>query len=172
MTQAHALSRVFPLEQILVYDIEPAHAVSFADRVDFLDIDVRVVELAELEAASDIICTVTSVGVGDGPVLSGTNLRPHVHINAIGADLIGKFEVPKVPVAVLKSALVTPDHRAQALREGECQQLEEGDIGPDLMALCADPETAARHRDSVTVFDSTVQIEHLPDDALNPYSFQ
>ncbi|WP_435252488.1 hypothetical protein [Streptomyces tendae] len=56
---------------------------------------------------------------------------------------------------VLKSAFVTPDHLAQALREGECQQLEEGDVGPDLMTLCADPETAARHRDGVTVFDST-----------------
>jgi ornithine cyclodeaminase/alanine dehydrogenase-like protein (mu-crystallin family) len=75
-----------------------------------------------------------------------------VHINAIGADLIGKSEVP---VPVLKAAFVTPDHLAQALREGECQQLEEGDVGPDLMTLCADPETAARHRDGVTVFDST-----------------
>ncbi|MGV9893568.1 ROK family protein, partial [Streptomyces tendae] len=26
-----------------------------------------------------------------------------------------------VPVSVLKSAFVTPDHLAQALREGECQ---------------------------------------------------
>ncbi|MEV7796372.1 hypothetical protein AB0O68_30980 [Streptomyces sp. NPDC087512] len=122
-TQAHVFSRVFPLEQILVYDIEPAHAASFSDRVDLLDLDIRVVELAELETAADIICTVTS-----------------------GADLIGKFEVP---VPVLKSALVTPDHRAQALREGECQQLDEADLGPDLMALCADPETASRYRDSV-----------------------
>ncbi|MBO4256226.1 ornithine cyclodeaminase family protein [Streptomyces griseorubiginosus] len=194
VTQAHALSRVFPLEQILVHDIEPAHAGSFADRVDFLGLDVRVVGLAELEAASDIICTVTSVGVGEGPVLSGENLRPHVHINAIGADLIGKIEVPR---AVLESAFVTADHVAQALREGECQQLEAADLGPDLMSLCGDPRTAAGRRDRVTVFDSTgfaledhvaldvflelaeeagigdrLQVEHLPDDALNPYSFQ
>ncbi|WLW53489.1 ornithine cyclodeaminase family protein [Streptomyces sp. YU58] len=194
VTQAHALSRVFPLERILVHDIEPAHARSFADRVDFLGLDVRVADLAELEAAADIICTVTSVGVGEGPVLSGENLRPHVHINAIGADLIGKFEVPR---AVLKSAFVTPDHVEQALREGECQQLGADDLGPDLMTLCADPRAAARHREEMTVFDSTgfaledhvaldvllelaeeagigdrIQVEHLPDDALNPYSFQ
>ncbi|MFD3732175.1 hypothetical protein [Streptomyces sp. NPDC058632] len=143
---------------------------------------------------ADIICTVTSVGVGEGPVPSGRNLRPHVHVDAIGSDLIGKFEVPR---AVLESAFVTPDHVAQALREGECQQSEAGDLGPDLMTLCAEPETAARHRDRVTVFDPTgfaledhvaldvlleladeagigdrVQVEHLPDDALNPYSFQ
>ncbi|MCF1594975.1 ornithine cyclodeaminase family protein [Streptomyces muensis] len=194
VTQAHALSRVFPLERILVHDIEPAHARSFADRVDFLGLDVRSVDRAELEAEADIICTVTSVGVGEGPVLSGEHLRRHVHINAIGADLIGKVELPR---SVLKSAFVTPDHRAQALREGECQQLEPGDLGPDLMTLCAEPETAARFRDRTTVFDSTgfaledhvaldvilelaqeagigdqVQLEHLPDDALNPYSFQ
>ncbi|MEU7650220.1 ornithine cyclodeaminase family protein [Streptomyces huasconensis] len=194
VTQAHALSRVFPLTQILVHDVNPAHAASFADRVDFLGIDVRVVDLAELEANADIICTVTSVGVGDGPVLPGENLKPHVHINAIGADLIGKFELPQ---ALLKSAFVTVDHVEQSLREGEGQQLTKDDLGPELMDLCARPELADGLRERVTVFDSTgfaledhvaldvlielaeeagigdrVSLEHLPADALDPYSFQ
>nr|AEF16030.1 lysine cyclodeaminase [Streptomyces viridochromogenes] len=193
VTQAHALSRVFPLKRILVHDIEPAHAATFADRVEFLGLDVEVAPVAEIEAAADIICTATSVGVGDGPVLLGEHLRPHVHINAIGADLIGKFEVPR---AVLKSAFVTADHRAQALREGEAQQLDESDLGPDLLTLCAEPGLATVRQDQVTVFDSTgfaledhvafdvllelaeeaglgdqVQLEHLPLDALNPYAF-
>lgn len=115
VTQAHALSRVFPLERIVVHDIDPEHARSFAERVEFLGLDVKVATVAEIEAEADIICTVTSVAVGDGPVLLGENLRPHVHINAIGADLIGKFEVPR---HVLKSAFVTADHRDQSLREG------------------------------------------------------
>ncbi|NEW68838.1 ornithine cyclodeaminase family protein [Streptomyces rhizosphaericus] len=194
VTQTHALSRVFPLDRVLVHDIEPAHAASFAERVEFLGIDVEVAPVTEIEAASDIICTVTSVGVGDGPVLRGERLRPHVHINAIGADLIGKYEVPR---SVLKSAFVTPDHRGQALREGECQQLDAGDLGPELPVLCADPALAEARREGPTVFDSTgfaledrvafdvllelaeeagigdrVQLEHLPEDALNPYSFQ
>ncbi|CAM5483863.1 ornithine cyclodeaminase family protein [Streptomyces pilosus] len=193
VTQAHALSRVFPLERILVHDIEPAHERTFAERVEFLGLDVEVVPVAVLEAAADIICTVTSVGVGAGPVLPGVRLQPHAHVNAIGADLIGKFEVP---LHVLKSAFVTTDHRGQALREGESQQLVESDLGPDLMDLCADPSLAERHRDGLTVFDSTgfaledhiafdvllelagdagigdyVRIEHLPEDALDPYAF-
>ncbi|WP_086734329.1 ornithine cyclodeaminase family protein [Streptomyces glaucescens] len=193
VTQAHALSRVFPLERILVHDIDPAHEQTFAERVEFLGLDVEVVPVVELEAAADIICTVTSVAVGAGPVLPGERLLPHAHVNAIGADLIGKFEVP---LHVLKSAFVTTDHRGQALREGESQQLVESDLGPDLMALCADPALAAAHRDGLTVFDSTgfaledhiafdvllelatdagigdyVRIEHLPEDALNPYAF-
>ncbi|RSS37487.1 ornithine cyclodeaminase family protein [Streptomyces sp. WAC08241] len=193
VTQAHALSRVFPLERIVVHDVDPEHAASFAERVEFLGLDVKVGSVADVEAEADIICTVTSVAVGDGPVLRGENLRPHVHVNAIGADLIGKFEVP---LRVLRSAFVTADHRDQSLREGEGQQLAESDLGPDLMELCARPGLAAEHRDGITVFDSTgfaledhvafdvllelaaeaglgehLQIEQLPEDALNPYSF-
>ncbi|MGW7621075.1 ATP-binding cassette domain-containing protein [Streptomyces antimycoticus] len=117
-----------------------------------------------------------------------------VHINAIGADLIGKYEVP---LSVLKSAFVTPDHQGQALREGECQQLDQSELAPELPVLCADPALAEGRREQLTVFDSTgfaledhiafdvllelaeeagigdrVQLEHLPEDALNPYSFQ
>ncbi|MEV0219535.1 hypothetical protein [Streptomyces sp. NPDC050704] len=50
---------------------------------------------------------------------------------------------------------MAPDHVVRALREGECRQLEAGDLGPDLMTLCAEPGTAARQRDRTTVFDST-----------------
>nr|WP_279616872.1 BTAD domain-containing putative transcriptional regulator [Streptomyces caeruleatus] len=101
-----------------------------------------------------MICTVTSVGVGDAPVLLGENLRPHVHINAVGADPPGKVEIP---LPVLKSALVTADHPEQARREGGSQQLGEADLGPDLMdlmALCVTPAPAARHRNRTTVFDT------------------
>ncbi|AGZ41992.1 ornithine cyclodeaminase family protein [Actinoplanes friuliensis] len=192
VTQAHALSRIFPLERILVTDAEPSHAASYADRVDFLGLDVRVADVEEIERESDIICTATTVGVGAGPVLPGTSLRPDVHINAIGADLVGKFELP---VAVLRSATVVPDHFAQARAEGECQQLADDEVGPDLMTLCARPQEAVALRSGRTVFDSTgfaledhvafstlielaaeagvgdrVALEHLPEDALNPYS--
>ncbi|MGK5548504.1 ornithine cyclodeaminase family protein [Streptomyces sp. URMC 127] len=193
VSQAHALSRVFPLERILVHDTDPGHAQSFSARVDFLGLDVRVTRPEEIEPLADIICTATSVGVGEGPVLPGTRLRPHVHINGVGADLVGKTELP---AHVLTSAFVVPDHLAQARREGECQQLPASAIGPELPQLAAAPEQAAAHRDDVTVFDSTgfaledhvaldvllelaeaagigdrLLVEHLPSDALDPYSF-
>ncbi|GIE54281.1 ornithine cyclodeaminase [Amorphoplanes nipponensis] len=192
VTQAHALSRVFPLERILVADADPAHARSYPDRVDFLGLDVRVAGVEEIERESDIICTATTVGVGAGPVLPGAGLRPDVHINAVGADLVGKFELP---LAVLRGATVVPDHFAQARAEGECQQLTDEEVGPDLMTLCARPQDAVPLRTRRTVFDSTgfaledhvafstlielaaeagvgdrVSLEHLPEDALNPYS--
>ena len=191
VTQAHAMSRVFPLTRILVHDTDPAHAASFAGRVGFLGLDVRVVSLTELEAASDIICTATSVEVNAGPVIQGVNLTDHVHINAIGADLPGKIEVP---VHVLRNALVVPDHIEQARREGECQQLPDVDMEFTLSDLCRQPDIAQAYRGRRTVFDSTgfaledhvaldvvlelataagvgqsVRLEYLPSDVLDPY---
>jgi ornithine cyclodeaminase/alanine dehydrogenase-like protein (mu-crystallin family) len=132
------------------------------------------------------------VSVGAGPVLAGKHLRPHVHINAVGADLPGKVELP---VHLLRDALVCPDHPGQARREGECQQLADHEVGSDLPTLCADPELARPHQRQTTVFVSTgfaledhvaldvvlelvveaglghyVELEFISGDALNPYA--
>ncbi|MEU9850936.1 ornithine cyclodeaminase family protein [Streptomyces sp. NPDC047985] len=192
VTQLHALSRVLDIEEVLVHDTAADHSASFAERAGFLGLDISVVPLAELEARADVICTATSVDVGQGPVLDGRNLREHVHINAIGADLPGKFEVPS---QVLKNALVCPDHVEQALREGECQQLDTDGLGPSLPGVCANPRLAKGAQDGWSVFDSTgfaledhvafdvfhefarqygigwqVQLESVPGDSHNPYS--
>lgn len=191
VTQLHALSRAFPLERVLVHDIDPHHAASFVHRAAFTGLPVELVDVSKIEAAADIICTATTVPVGGGPVLAGTSLRPHVHINAVGADLPGKVELPS---HVLKKALVCPDHIGQARLEGECQQLSGHEIGPDLPAICADPELADQHRWRTTVYDSTgfaledhvaldlilslaleaglghrIELECISRDALDPY---
>ena len=192
VTQLHALSRVFELDRVLLHDINSGHAESFLERVAFLDLDVRLASVRAIEESCDIICTATSVPIGGGPVLPGVALRPHAHLNAIGSDLPGKTELP---LALLRRARVCPDHLGQARREGECQQLHDADIGPDLVTLCAHPELAARYRQGLTVFDSTgfaledhvaltvileyaaklgvgrrVKVEFMPADALDPYA--
>ncbi|MFJ9817515.1 ornithine cyclodeaminase family protein [Streptomyces sp. NPDC101151] len=191
VTQLHALSRVLDIAEVLVHDIDEEHSRSLPRRVKFLGLDVRVASLEEIESQADVICTATSVDVGEGPVLTGEGLKPHVHINAIGADLPGKVEIP---AAVLKDAFVCPDHLEQAKREGECQQLALEDIGPGLPRICAEPSTAESRRFSRTVFDSTgfaledhvafdvfhhfaqrfgvgqkIRLESVSGDALNPY---
>jgi ornithine cyclodeaminase/alanine dehydrogenase-like protein (mu-crystallin family) len=56
---------------------------------------------------------------------------------------------------MLRRALVTTDSPAQALREGECQQLSRAEIGPTLSQLCAEPESVRPFQSRLTVFDST-----------------
>ncbi|MEU1893370.1 ornithine cyclodeaminase family protein [Streptomyces pristinaespiralis] len=194
VTQLHALSLVLPLQRALVWDTDPAHRESFARRAAFTGVSVEIAEPARIAAEADVISTATSVAVGQGPVLPDTGVREHLHINAVGADLVGKTELP---LGLLERAFVTADHPEQALREGECQQLTADRLGPQLAHLCADPAAAAGRQDTLSVFDSTgfafedalamevfleaaaerdlgirVGIEHHPGDALDPYALQ
>lgn len=194
VTQLHGLSLVMDIQRVLVYDIEDRHAKSFFDRAAFLGLDIELSSPKRILAESDVLCTATSVPVGAGPVFPDGDHRPHLHINSLGADEIGKTELP---VSLLRRALVCVDHRGQARQEGECQQLTEDEIGPSLAYLCAHPEEWTYHRQSLTVFDSTgvafedhlaldviltaareiglgtkLSIECHPDDVLDPYSLR
>ncbi|AGL16479.1 ornithine cyclodeaminase family protein [Actinoplanes sp. N902-109] len=194
VTQAHGLSRVLSLERILVSDIRPEHASSFAERIGFLGLPVEVTDAATVTATSDVLCTVTSVPVGGGPVLPAAPRLGHLHVNAIGADEQGKTELPR---ALLEDAFICVDHPGQARTEGEFQQLPDRELGPSLADLCAAPGTAVAHRAGLSVFDSTgsafadhiafdvllgladelglgrkMAIESTPEDVLDPYSLQ
>jgi ornithine cyclodeaminase/alanine dehydrogenase-like protein (mu-crystallin family) len=75
-----------------------------------------------------------------------------LHVNAVGADFPGKHELPE---AFLKRCLVVPDFTEQACKEGECQNLETTDIGPDLATMVRSQGANLDGRNRLTVFDST-----------------
>ncbi|MBE1456936.1 alanine dehydrogenase [Nocardiopsis terrae] len=152
VTQVHALTRVLPVERVLVWDVDPAHAASFAARVAFLGREVRVAEPELIMAKADVVCTATSVKAHADPVLPDTACRPDLHVNAVGADVVGKTELPE---SLVRRAFVTTDHPDQALREGESQRLSADRLGPTLADLCASPGRAVQPRRGLTVFDST-----------------
>ncbi|CAN5561009.1 ornithine cyclodeaminase [soil metagenome] len=195
VTQLHALTRVMKVDKVLVFDIAREAAESFARRAGFLGLDVSIVDVATLESSVDVLVTATSVPLGQGPVFPGEKLRPHLHINAIGADVPGKTECPYSVVEA--AALVCPDFRAQAVIEGECQQLPDDRIGPSLPQLVKDPKRYEEYRSQLTIFDSTgfaledkvalelflryadkfglgtdIEIEAMPLDPLDPYSIE
>ena len=196
VTQLHALSRCFDLDRVIAYDRDPTASASLSKRIGFLGLKVDVVQSGEVESLledSDILCTCTSSAPGDGPVFPDFANRPHLHVNAIGSDFRGKIELP---FSLLKRSLVCPDFHAQAIVEGDCQQLEEPMIGPDLRAIVQNGAKYAPFRHKLTVFDSTgwaledhvsamivldyaralgigreTALECLPSDPKHPYSF-
>lgn len=196
VTQWHALSRILPLEEILVFDISAPAAASFRARIEPLHASgapVRVAPIDEILARADVLCTATSVAPGAGPVLPDLDVRDGLHINAVGSDFPGKIEVP---LRLLKRSLVCPDFLPQALREGECQQLAANEVGPDLVRLAQEPAAFEPWRARTTVFDSTgwaledlvamdllleraeafglgreIEIECHPPDPRHPYGF-
>lgn len=155
VTQLHGLSRRFDIGQVLAYDVNPDCLASFRRRVETVASPLPHVEFTTAEsvvARSDIVCTSTSVGVGEGPVFKDTSTRDWLHINAVGSDFPGKFELP---VSLLRRSVVFPDFPAQAMVEGECQQLEPDAVGPSITHLSQNPSFAESMRDRLTVFDST-----------------
>ncbi len=158
VSQIHAISRVRPIEKVIAFDNDPTVAESLPRRLgrlglDSLDIDLIDDDgLGRLMADIDILCTATTVDPGAGPVIPESEYRPWLHINAVGADFPGKLEIP---LAYLENALVCPDVPAQCLAEGESQQLQAEDLGPNLAELARNEGEFQRYRDLLTVFDST-----------------
>lgn len=197
VTQLHALSRCFELKEVLVFDSDVQVAKSFVERVMGLhlqDIEIRQASLAEIVAEADILCTATSVEVGEGPVFTDAGPKPWLHVNAVGADFPGKVEIP---LSLLDRSFVCPDFRAQAIAEGECQQFaEQASIGPELFEVIKQPTRYVNQQQQLSVFDSTgfaledqvamnmmldyakaldlgswVSLESAAADVKNPYSF-
>ncbi len=196
VTQFHAISRLFELERVLVFDIDADISKSLKQRIAILGVDSDMVQhtsLAEVVCNADILCTATSIGVGKGPVLGDLGLKPSLHVNAVGSDFPGKTELP---LSLLERSLVCPDFVQQALKEGESQQLSIDQLGPDLVTLIKAADDYRYYKSMPTVFDSTgwaledqvviemlfryaedmgygtpVQLECISADPYNPYGF-
>jgi len=196
VSQMHALMRTFPIDLVLIYDADPANMESFPKRVALVlpdNVEIRQAPLDALLASTDIVCTSTSLALGDGPLFEDPQTNPWLHVNAVGADFPGKMELPR---AFLTRSLVCPDHLEQAMKEGECQQLELNEIGPSLSELVANPDLFRHAQERTSVFDSTgwalqdrvavqvlfdhanrlnlgtaIELEDISDEPLNPYDF-
>ena len=155
VTQAHALVRTFPIDRVLIHDVDPAALASLPGRIQrFLPPGVEVIAmpLELLMQTADIVSTATSIGIGEGPLFHDLPTKPWLHVNAVGSDFEGKRELP---VEFLRRALVSPDVLEQALLEGECQALAAEEIGPSLAHVTAHPGSYRSWQDALTVFDST-----------------
>jgi ornithine cyclodeaminase/alanine dehydrogenase-like protein (mu-crystallin family) len=155
VSQLHALSRVFEIDHVMVYDVDPTVTRSFSARVEFLNLEVTPIDvsgLSRLASDADVICTATSVEIGAGEVFHDQDLKPHLHVNAVGADFPGKFEVP---LTLLQRSFVCPDFPEQAFKEGECQRLLPEQIGGSLVDVIQQPAKYAYARQISSVFDST-----------------
>jgi len=195
ITQLHAISRLFPIKKVLVYDTDSEAINSFNKRVEVLDLDIEIISstTADVIAESDIVSTATSIEVGEGPLFKNYITKPHLHINAIGSDFPGKIELP---INLLKESFVCPDFTKQAKIEGECQQLTDKEIDSDLFEVIQNYDNYKHLQKKLTVFDSTglaledkvvmglfldlahefeigtdVSLENISNDVKNPYHF-
>lgn len=155
VTQLHALSRLFAIEEALLFDTDQHALESFPGRIAVFAPDqlkLRKAKLEEIVARSDILCVATSVEIGKGPVYPDLHTKPWLHVNAVGSDFPGKIECP---LGFLERSFVCPDVTDQAMREGECQQLSASQIGEDLVGVVRNGGLQSNLQNRLSVFDST-----------------
>jgi alanine dehydrogenase len=158
-TQIIAHAALFKLQEIRIYDINPANMERLAKSIPQFKTVIGTIEQA---AASDIVCTVTPARA---PVLKSVMVHPGTHINAIGADAPGKEELEP---DLLKKAVVVVDDLRQASSSGEINvPIAKGlysasEIYSTLGEVTSGKKPGRTDPQTITIFDSTgVAIEDI-----------
>ena len=154
--QLFALSRVFKLKAISLYDADRAQAANFARRSKRLVRTVTVCKtVEECVSRQDIVITTTP---SRKPIVRSSWISPGTHINAIGADAKGKEELDP---AILKRARVVVDDLTQAMHSGEInvpvskKVFKASDICATLGQVIIGKRRCRTSDSDITIFDST-----------------
>ncbi|WP_331235172.1 ornithine cyclodeaminase family protein [Natronorarus salvus] len=152
-TQLEAIREVRPIEKVVVSDLDDARVEAFVSA--FADeFDVRGGSIAEA-AACDVLSTVTPVRE---PIVSLSDLGPHTHVNAMGADAAGKQELE---AAVLREGRLVIDDYEQTTHSGEINvpwnagEIDDSDIDAEIGQIVVGDREGRAEGDGISVFDST-----------------
>jgi alanine dehydrogenase len=156
-TQLACLMEVFPVEEIRVWQRmkkgDPACPFcTWAAETYNID-TVLSAELNEVTRECDILVTTTP---SRKPLVA--QVSPGTHINAIGADALGKQEIH---ASVMRQARIVVDDWAQASHSGEInvpirsRQIRKKDIYGELGDIVAGKLKGREGGEEITLFDST-----------------
>lgn len=127
-TQLEALAAVRPLRKAFVFDVDAGAAGVFAKEISArLGFEIEPASSPAALAEADIVSTATT---STAPVFADGDLKPGVHINAIGSY---KPHIREVPGETVRRASVFVDDRRSALEEAGdlIIPIQEGLIGED-----------------------------------------
>lgn len=158
MCEIRAVLAVRPIRKVLICTRDPDKARRFAQDVQaLLEIETAPASSREAAQEADILVTVTA---SRRPVFDADWVRPGVHISAMGADNVGKHELP---LALFDRATLFVDDPEQSARIGEGQHLvtagrasvaslAQATLGGIITGRLANPRITP---ETITVFDSS-----------------
>lgn len=149
--QILAMAEVLSLTEVRCFDIRPPAMAKL--RANLSPYGLEVEPCSSIEAAvagADVVTTATAVK-GHRRILRPEQVRPGMHINAIGGDCPGKTELDP---QILEAARVIVEYAPQTRIEGEIQQLATDSPVTELWELVAGLSPGRHNEAQVTVFDS------------------
>lgn len=155
-TQLEALCEVFEPESIRINSRKKENCEQFIrEMADIVPCEIRYEESIEKVCDCDILVTTTPTRK---PIVKSSWIKEGTHINAIGADAVGKEELD--PEILLRSKIIVDD-MVQALHSGEVNvplskhYISENDIHAQLGEVMVDLKPGRTSEDEITIFDST-----------------
>ena len=149
--QAIAFRELLGVDQLRLWDIDPAAMLKAMRNLTLLGFDVRAASSSsDAVHGADIVTTCTADKVR-AVILSDEQVEAGMHVNAIGGDCPGKTELDP---AILERAAVTVEYEPQTRVEGEIQQLSATFPVTELWEVAMGRVPGRRAPGEVTVFDS------------------
>lgn len=155
-TQLEALSEVFEPELVKVTSRTKESCEQFIrEAADIISCEIRYEEKIENVCDCDILVTTTPTRK---PIVKTQWIKEGTHINAIGADAVGKEELD--PELIIRSKIVVDDI-VQALHSGEVNvplskhYISENDIHAQLGEVIVGLKPGRTSEEEITIFDST-----------------
>jgi len=149
--QALALRTALGVDQIRIWDTDPAAMAKFIRNIAPLGFDVVAATSADDAVTGADIITTCTADKTNGTVLTSSMVGPGVHINAIGGDCPGKTELD---AAILHRGDVFVEFPEQTRLEGEIQQVAPDFPVTELWKVLTGTTAGRSFDDQITIFDS------------------
>jgi ornithine cyclodeaminase len=149
--QALAFKAAVGIEQLRVFDVDPAAVAKFGINLRGSGLDVIVTDsVASAVAGADVVTTATA-SKRNAVILTSDMIGPGVHINAIGGDFPGKTELDR---QLLERGRIFVEYLPQSRIEGEIQQLSVDAGITELWEVLAGKRPGRVSAADLTIFDS------------------
>ena len=149
--QALALRGLMGVEELRAFDVDGDAVGKLRRNLEPLGFRIHAAgSVDEAVDGADVI-TACTADKTRATVLRADQLRPGVHVNAIGGDCPGKTELE---AAILERARVVVEYAPQTRIEGEIQQMPPDFPVTELWEVLTGAAPGRRDAQEVTVFDS------------------
>jgi ornithine cyclodeaminase len=150
--QIIAFSDLLGVKNFRLYDIDPEATKKLLKNLSSRkDINLIVCNSASEAAIDCDIVTSCTADKKNATILRKSDVRPAMHLNAIGGDCPGKTELEKT---ILEDARVVVEYIPQSRVEGEIQQMEPDFLVIELYEVIKGEKKGRVSESEVTVFDS------------------
>jgi ornithine cyclodeaminase len=149
--QALAFHAMLGVDQLNLYDIDPAASRKVQRNLAGLGLDITICDTAQEAVLGAQIVTTVTADKQNATILTDNMVGAGVHINGVGGDCPGKTELHP---DILRRSSIFVEYAPQTRIEGEIQQLPPDAPVTELWEVLAGVSSGRESEGQITLFDS------------------